>query len=89
MGDSVFITEHILLDQSPIDLYNITIETGGSLVADPETNVVLRAANIYVEGSFEIGSEPCPFQGHLNIILTGLNIINCVLPSFPVSTLEN
>ncbi|XP_045197941.2 cell surface hyaluronidase-like [Mercenaria mercenaria] len=70
-GDSVFIAEPILLDESPPDLENITIETGGSLVADPESKVTLRAANIYVWGSLEIGSEECLFDGELTITLTG------------------
>lgn len=70
----MFISEAILLDESPPELYNITIETGGSLVADPATKVALRVANIYIEGALEIGSEDCLFDGDLTITLTGITI---------------
>lgn len=72
MGDSVYITESILLDVSPPELSNITIEIGGRLVADPNSKVTVRVANIYIEGSLEIGSEDCLFDGELTITLTGI-----------------
>lgn len=74
-GEDVEITEGILLDESPPDLHNINIQNTGSLVFDPSEDLVLRAANIFVSGSFEIGSEDCTYTGKLKITLTGMPLL--------------
>lgn len=53
---------------------SIEITDGGKLViADNNEPIVLRTRNILIEngGEFHIGSETCPFQGNLTIILYG------------------
>ncbi|XP_053374255.1 cell surface hyaluronidase-like [Mercenaria mercenaria] len=74
-GENVVISQNILLDKSPASLYNITILAGGSLIFNPEVKMELRARNIFVQGTMEIGSEDCPYNGTLTITLTGIVII--------------
>jgi len=59
------------MDESPPPLGDITIASGGSLVFDPTKTLIVRVSNVLVFGSFEIGSEDCPHNGKLEIILTG------------------
>jgi len=40
-------------------------------VFDPTVTLDIRVNNIRVEGSFEIGSEACPYFGQLTITITG------------------
>ena len=69
--DSVNIQHPILIDESPPSLKNITIHASGSLIFDPEVEMELRAMNIFVYGSMEIGSEDCRYNKSLTITLTG------------------
>ncbi|XP_053373073.1 cell migration-inducing and hyaluronan-binding protein-like [Mercenaria mercenaria] len=72
-GDSIIITDQIIMDVSPPPLYNVTIENGGSLTFSSDKILTLKAANIYIkkDGALEIGSEDCPYRGDLTVVLTG------------------
>lgn len=72
-GDSITITDKILMDVAPPPLYNISIKDGGMLTFSPEVDLVLKAANIYIQkhGSMHIGCGDCPYRGKLEIVLTG------------------
>ncbi|XP_067327539.1 cell migration-inducing and hyaluronan-binding protein [Anolis sagrei] len=63
-----------LLLASSATVHSIHITNGGKLVIKDDTNpIVLRTRHILIEndGAFYIGSESCPFQGNLTIILYG------------------
>ncbi|XP_053374772.1 cell migration-inducing and hyaluronan-binding protein-like [Mercenaria mercenaria] len=70
-GENLDISTQILLDESPASLHNITIKSNGSLIFSPKLKLELRARNIFVHGSMEIGSEDCPYNESLTITLTG------------------
>ena len=70
-GDSVVISKPILLDESPLDLFSITIEPSGRLVWSPDVAIDLRVSYIWIDGRLDIGSEDCPYEGETNITLTG------------------
>ncbi|XP_053374771.1 cell migration-inducing and hyaluronan-binding protein-like [Mercenaria mercenaria] len=70
-GENLDISTQILLDETPAELHNITIKSGGALVFSPEVKLELRARNIFVHGAMEIGSEECPYNQSLTITLTG------------------
>ncbi|KAM4039272.1 cell migration-inducing and hyaluronan-binding protein isoform 1-T2 [Anomaloglossus baeobatrachus] len=59
---------------SSVTVHSINITSGGKLVIKPSNNpIVLRTRYILIENGAElhIGSEDCPYQGHLTIILYG------------------
>ncbi|KAH0620014.1 hypothetical protein JD844_014512 [Phrynosoma platyrhinos] len=63
-----------LLLSSSATVHSIHITNGGKLVIKDKTNpIVLRTRHILIEndGALYIGSESCPFQGNLTIILYG------------------
>ncbi|XP_060602334.1 protein DDB_G0287365-like isoform X2 [Ruditapes philippinarum] len=70
-GKNVVINDKILMDESPPSLYNVTINAGALLTFNPDVTIDFRAGNIFVDGTFEIGSSDCPYNGSLTITLTG------------------
>ena len=54
---------------------------------DPTVTLDIRVNNIRVEGSFEIGSEACPYFGQLTITITGRSLVWLVWSSFPLTML--
>jgi hypothetical protein len=60
------------MDESPPSLYNVTINAGALLTFNPDVTIDFRAGNIFVDGTFEIGSSDCPYNGSLTITLTGI-----------------
>ncbi|XP_068131329.1 cell migration-inducing and hyaluronan-binding protein [Hyperolius riggenbachi] len=63
-----------LLLTSSVTVHSIHITSGGKLVIKPsEKAIVIRTRYILIDHGAElhIGSEDCPFQGHLTIILYG------------------
>jgi hypothetical protein len=61
-------------------LWSITIESGGKLVWDPNTEVHLKIHWIQVDGELHIGSEDCPFEQNTRIVFLGKHnlIINVI-----------
>uniref|UniRef100_A0ACB8E5Q7 Uncharacterized protein n=1 Tax=Sphaerodactylus townsendi TaxID=933632 RepID=A0ACB8E5Q7_9SAUR len=63
-----------LLLSSSATVHSILITNGGKLVIKDKTGpIVLRTRHIQIEngGEMHVGSERCPFQSHLTIILYG------------------
>ncbi|KAM4676367.1 cell migration-inducing and hyaluronan-binding protein isoform 1-T2 [Discoglossus pictus] len=63
-----------LLLTSSTTVYSIHITEGGKLVIKAsEKPIIIRTRHILIEngGELHMGSEDCPFQGHLTIILYG------------------
>ena len=81
-GSIVIISESILLDESPPDLYSIIITSTGRLVWSPDVVINLRVNYIWVEGRLDIGSEDCPYEGETTITLTGKFPFCTILDSF-------
>lgn len=61
-----------MVDEATPGFWNVTIASGAALTFDPEVEMEFRAANIFVDGRLEIGSETCPYIGKLIITLTGM-----------------
>ncbi|XP_052812651.1 cell surface hyaluronidase-like [Mya arenaria] len=70
-GENLVIVDNVIIDSSTPDFHNVTILSTGSLTFDPEVDLKFRAANIMVDGRFEIGNDDCPYKGKLEITLTG------------------
>ncbi|KAK7491692.1 hypothetical protein BaRGS_00017145 [Batillaria attramentaria] len=70
-GDHVVINQHVLLDESPPELYSITIKPSGSLVFSPDTPISLTLRSILILGDMHIGSHDCRFTGKVHITLIG------------------
>jgi len=82
-GDNFIVLENILIDGPTPSFHDVTINAGASLTFDPSIDLTFRAANIYVDGSLEIGSEDCPYLGRLEITLTGKKYIKEIHVSTP------
>lgn len=73
VNDNVTITTSVLLDESPPELFSITIEEGGRLVWSPNVDIDLRVHYILIRGRMDIGgeSEACKYQAKATITLIG------------------
>jgi hypothetical protein len=61
----------VLLDVSTLTLNGgITIEDGGSLYFDWQRNISLSTNFILIKGSLFVGTEACPFENQVDILLT-------------------
>jgi hypothetical protein len=63
------------MDQSPPDTYNITIESNGKLVWNPNADIELDVYSITVNGEMHIGGENCLYEKYTTITFNGKTII--------------
>ncbi|XP_076436577.1 cell surface hyaluronidase-like [Babylonia areolata] len=68
-GDTVVITDDVLLDESPPELRSVEIQESGSLVFSPDGDFTLVVGYMLVYGALHIGSEDCRFQARARIVL--------------------
>ena len=65
------ISKPVLLDVSPPELHHINITKTGRLVLLPTVPLYIRVRYILVHGDMVLGSSDCPYNGKVNITLTG------------------